>query len=91
MAHEGLGRLIQAAEWREIRGNEKEGPICFRRQMGMKMVDSGTGVGGNCIHCIRWLGTHEIKWTGFYNTGAIKEEKGVQSEGLEIHMSGDPI
>lgn len=45
MAHEGLGRLIQAAEWREIRGNEKEGPICFRRPLGMEMVDSGTGVG----------------------------------------------
>lgn len=37
MADEYFGRITQAAVWREIRGNEKEGPICFRRQMGMKV------------------------------------------------------
>lgn len=38
VAGECFGRITQAAVWREMRGNEKEGPICFRIQMRRKMV-----------------------------------------------------
>ena len=45
----------------------------------MKMVGSGSGGGENC-RC--WLGTLEIKWAGFHDWSAVKEEEGVQKTGL---------
>lgn len=59
-----------------------EGPVCVRRQMGMKMVGSGSGGGENC-RC--WLGNHEIKWAGFHDWLAVREAES-RRRGWEIHL-----
>lgn len=51
----------------------------FRRQMGTKMVDSGTGGGENCL-C--WRGPHEIKNGQDFMTDWLSRKKRASRRGV---------